>query len=122
MPSDANYEGQIGAARSQSTFRAVNENLRDFNERFAADSGLYTVACECADDACVVMIEIPEHAYRDVRENPRRFVVAVGHVYPEVERVVEEVEAYMVVEKFERGGEYAEAAARADRASHGVGG
>jgi len=109
MNADTDYELQIRAARSQSTFRSVNENIRDFNDRFAGDRGMYAIACECADDNCALMLELPAPVYRAIRENPRRFLVAPGHVVYEVEFVVEETDVYTVVEKIEKAGEYAEA-------------
>ena len=115
MPDDPEYELQIRAAHTQSTFRSVNEHIRDFNERFGADSGHYVIACECADDDCALMLEVPAYVYRAIRENPRRFLVATGHVLDEVERVVETGEDYEVVEKFAKAGEYAEAAASGGR-------
>jgi hypothetical protein len=115
MPDDPEYELQIRAARTQSTFRAVNEHIRGFNERFRADGGQYVIACECADDDCAQMLEVPAHVYRAIREHPRRFLVASGHVVDEIERVVDGGRDYAVVEKFAKAGEYAEAAASSGR-------
>jgi hypothetical protein len=42
-----------------------------------------------------------------VRAHPNRFVVLRGHVYPEVERVVGEDDAYVIVEKLGAGEAYA---------------
>jgi 5-bromo-4-chloroindolyl phosphate hydrolysis protein len=57
------------------------------------------------------MLEITASEYAEVRRQPRRFAVAPGHLYPEVERVVGEFGAYMVVEKTGAAGEVAEALA-----------
>jgi hypothetical protein len=111
VPTDPEYERQLRAARNQTVFRAVNENLRDFNDRFSVDTGTYAIACECADVDCTQMLEIGADDYRAVREHPRRFVVAAGHVYSEVEKVVDELGSCVVVEKVAKAGEYAEASA-----------
>src|SRR5215203_7222660 len=56
--------------------------------------------CECADTNCVEMIELSIVEYESIRSSPVRFPVKLGHDYPEFERVVEENERYVVVEKF----------------------
>jgi hypothetical protein len=111
MEPAANEERQARAARNQSMFRAVNERLRDVNEALATVSETFVIACECADTNCVETIELQPEDYRDVRTNGRRFLVRAGHVYPDVERVVKETDAYVVVEKVATAGQVAEAAA-----------
>jgi hypothetical protein len=109
-------EREVRAARNQALFRAVNEKLATLNESFAQLSGTFAVACECADTSCVEMLEIAPEEYRAVRAEPRRFVVRVGHVYRDVEVVVHESPAYVVVEKLEAAGETAELLARRETA------
>ena len=109
-------EREVRAARNQALFRAVNEKLVRLNEAFAQMVGTFSVACECADTSCVEMIEIAPEEYRAVRAEPRRFVVRVGHTYAEVEVVVHESPAYVVVEKFEAAGEAAELLAQREPA------
>jgi hypothetical protein len=87
------------AARNQSLFRAVNEKLKLVEQPFEEDVGSYVVACECADLDCFATLEIGREKYGEVRSDARRFVVLEGHVYPDVERVVEECDGYVVVEK-----------------------
>ena len=48
-------------------------------------------------------------AYEEIRSSPVRFPVKPGHVLSEIERVVEENESYVVVEKDGEGGEVAAA-------------
>src|SRR3954469_24678000 len=93
-------EREVRAARNQSLFRSVNEQLKATNAAFVEVGGTeYAIACECADLECVQTLQISPGAYERVRSNPRRFVVLAGHVYPEVEHVVEEIDGYVVVEK-----------------------
>jgi hypothetical protein len=49
--------------------------------------------------------------YEELRREPTHFLVKPGHVYPKFERVVEETNGYVVVEK---GGEAATEARRQD--------
>jgi hypothetical protein len=54
--------------------------------------------CECDDTACTQVLLIPLERYQEVRNNPEHFIHAPGHLGP-IERVVEEDDAFVVVEK-----------------------
>jgi predicted RNA methylase len=99
VDADPTEEREVRAARNQSLFRAVNEKMTQVNQAFVSVTGAYAIACECADTSCVQTVDIAPDAYEQVRANPRQFVVLHGHVYPEVEIVVGEADAYVVVEK-----------------------
>ena len=114
-------EHEVHAARNQSLFRAVNEKLRELNEAFATITETFGVTCECADVQCVQMLTIRPPDYTEVRRQPRRFVVAPGHVIPDVEIVVAETAGYVVVEKIAGAGEVAERMAASNRLTAGVG-
>jgi hypothetical protein len=102
-------ERELRAARNQALFRAVNEQIHALNEAFAALTNKYTIACECADTSCIEQLEITPEEYARVRAHPRRFAVLPGHVYPDVESVIEENAVYVVVEKQHAAGEVVEA-------------
>jgi hypothetical protein len=87
------------AARNQSLFRAVNEKLKDSGSPFAEVPTTHVVICECADFDCIETLELSIEHYEQVRGNPTHFLVLAGHVYADVERVVEQRDGYMVVEK-----------------------
>ncbi len=100
--------------RNEALFREVNERIRDVSESLESVSGANAVefVCECSRVECHTAIQLELRAYREVRTNPARFVVAVGHLWtPSAERLVEEHETYWVVEKF---GDAAEAAEETD--------
>ena len=95
---------------------AANEALlREANE--AIERGVWRdeehrvvrFRCECAQVECNQAVELTLTDYERVRANGRRFVIAPGHERPEVERVVEQHGAHMVVEKLGEGGSVAEA-------------
>ena len=113
MESSSQDEREVRAARNQALFRAINEKLKTLNEAFAEVTDTFTIACECADTACIAMIEIHPHEYAAVRAEPRHFAVLPGHVYPDVEVVVRESDGYVVVEKTLAAAEAAEILARA---------
>jgi hypothetical protein len=99
MDSGTQDERELRAARNQTLFRAVNEQMKELNQAFASMTERFAIACECADTSCVEMLRIDPKAYEAVRANPRYFAVLPGHVHPDVERVVEEPDGYVVVEK-----------------------
>ena len=100
------------AAENQSLYRSVNEQLKQLNVvlgEVAPDGDPYEWLCECADTDCTIRVSATLDEYEAVRENPRTFIVALRHLYPEVERVLDENSRFMIVEKVDNGGEVAEA-------------
>jgi hypothetical protein len=90
-------------ASNQALFRMANERRLAWPERQDRDSAEgMKYFCECADTRCREQVGMAPDEYEAVRADPRRFVVAPGHVYPEAERVAEEHEDYAVVEKFQK--------------------
>ena len=96
------HEQQVEGARTQSLFREVNERIETMTseQRFVEGE----IACECANKECVDTIPFTLDEYEAVRRIPTYFLVAPGHDLPEIERVVEENERYVVVEKLGDGG------------------
>jgi len=107
---DDQYEREIRAARNQSMFRAINEKMREVNAAFGAASETFVIACECADVACVETLDIKPAEYEAIRREPDEFAVRTGHLYLDVEDVVEERPGYTVVRKKAAGADFAEAA------------
>jgi hypothetical protein len=81
---------------NEEVFRAVNEEVR---EAHAGDDGRTAFLCECADKGCAERVLLTDDEYRYVRADPHRFVVAPGHVLPELEDVVDRRDGFDVVEK-----------------------
>jgi hypothetical protein len=107
-PSSDLQERQRRAAQNQSLFREVNETIQTLSA--AGHSAFYEFACECADSQCVERIFLTIKEYEHIRRIPTHFLVRPGHVYPELERVVEtdgDESRYQVVEKFGEAGELA---------------
>lgn len=108
MDDSSLHEREVRAARNQALFRAVSEKIKDVNDAFAEISETFVIACECADRGCAEMLTISPDEYETVRANPRHFAVNPGHVLPDVETVVGENGAYVVVEKVAAAAEAAE--------------
>ena len=97
------------AAQNQSLYRVINEKIKELNQTFAeagvADSEWI---CECADTDCTLHLTATLNEYETVRSNPRTFIISPGHLYPEIERVLDENDR-MIVEKLDHSGQIAEA-------------
>jgi len=95
----ADAELEARAARNEALFRAVNEEMREFNEDMATITDEYAIVCECADGGCTESLLIGRLDYQAVRANPRQFIVLRDHVVGDIERVVSALDGYVVVEK-----------------------
>ena len=95
------------AARNETLFREVNENIARLEEGSdtMTEPGF---VCECAQNDCTERLGVDLENYLRVREDPRRFFVFPGHQHPDLERVVETHRDYLVVEKTGEAGEVAE--------------
>jgi hypothetical protein len=100
---------RVRAARNQSFFREVNEQVQELNETFDQLERYGSWTCECADIKCVEPIELTLPEYEAIRGHPNRFAVLpdAAHVYPQVELLVEQGDRYWTVEKFGEAGQAA---------------
>ena len=89
-------ESQERLARNEAFFRQANERINDASA--SGDDG-HQFFCECADPRCTERITLTTADYEWVRAKPTRFVLARGHVAPEIEHVVEREGDHVVVEK-----------------------
>jgi hypothetical protein len=95
-------------AANQDVFRGVNEGIA--RGQWPGDEDApHGFRCECARLGCNALVELSLREYERIRGNPRHFVVASGHEFPDVETVVTAGEGYVVVEKTEEAGLEAEA-------------
>jgi hypothetical protein len=85
----------VKAARNQALCREVNERIESVTDT----AGDLELLCECADLQCTATIHLSVAEYERIRSSSVRFPIALGHVVPEVENVVEETERYAIVQK-----------------------
>jgi hypothetical protein len=90
-------------ARNEAGFRALNEALGANVHARLAGSGQDTpgFVCECGDDGCQAIIQVPLPEYESVREDSALFLLRPGHEAPDVEDVVAREDGYTVVRKHE---------------------
>ena len=83
---------------NEAAFRRVNEDIR--RSTGTADvAGTLAIRCECAALGCSDIVIVTVAEYERVRQDPRRFIVARGHVIEDAEQVVEDLASHLVVEK-----------------------
>jgi hypothetical protein len=84
-------------ARNQAIFREVNERLRSMAD--AVPDGQADYVCECSDVECTAKIELKPAEYEAVRARENTFFIVPGHERLEVERLVDQIDGYLIVEK-----------------------
>ena len=96
------------AARNEALFREVNENIARLEDRHGTTDAQAVYVCECASASCTEQLAIDPATYRRVRLESRLFFVRPGHEDPELERIVERHDDYLIVEKTGEAGDVAE--------------
>jgi len=91
-------------ARNEELFQEVNQKIEKLEETLGRRQTI-AILCECSKKHCLDGFEVDSAVYQRVRSNPLLFFVAPGHEDLEVERVVEETRAFLVVEKVGRAAE-----------------
>ena len=99
MTHQVNNEEALEIGRRQSLFREVNEQIERLAENFDLLEQV-PIICECASTECNGQIELTQAEYENLRRVPTHFAVLPGHDIPDVERVVEQNERFITVEKF----------------------
>lgn len=86
------------AARNEELVRDVNRQIEEGASLHEVTSSM-PLHCECAQPGCLEKIDVDPRTYEPILDERYRFIVVPGHVLPEIEQVVEEQEAFVVVEK-----------------------
>ena len=97
---ETQVERERRLAANESVFREVNERIAEMAERLeAAETERWDFLCECARPGCAERISLTSGEYAHVRAQPNRFAVTLDHAIAEIERVVERLGDYEIVEK-----------------------
>lgn len=86
------------AARNEEIVRDVNRQIEEGAQLHEVGSEM-PFHCECGRASCLEKIELRAQIYQPILAERYRFMVVLDHVQPEVERVVEEHDSFVVVEK-----------------------
>ena len=90
-------EERIGL--NEAVFREVNERIEDLAEKFDLKAEPLDLVCECGNADCVERISMTRAEYEGIRSEANQFGVFPGHVYPDVERLIEKRKGYDIVQK-----------------------
>jgi len=92
-------EHERRAARNEAEFRRINDSLA----AGLRDAGTHKAGfvCECSATDCRRLVDLTMREYREVREDPMRFVLVPGHEWSPIEDVVDGGDGFIVVEKHE---------------------
>lgn len=91
-------EGRRG--ENETRFRDLNEKLEQRALRTPNSDLTFDIVCECDEEDCTETLTVGYLAYEAVRHDATMFIVAPGHVDPELEKVVSYGDAYEIVEKY----------------------
>jgi hypothetical protein len=89
-------------ARNESLIRTVNDQIAALDEQaaWAAPEHQFAFQCECGSGCDGRMLMTLEE-YESVRRQRDRFAVVPGHQNGEIERVVEQADRYLIVDKLD---------------------
>ena len=94
-------------SRNEVLFREVNERIEG-TQSSQSVGGYSDFLCECGDKDCVEQIPLTPAEYQDIRSEPTQFFVRPGHEVPDIERVVQAGDRFLVVRKQEEAAVFAE--------------
>ena len=104
-----NEDSERRMARNEILFRETNEAIE--RGQWPGDPEKpVRFRCECSRLDCGDAVEVSLAEYEQLRSFPTRFIIAIGHETPEIERVVSRTPDYLIVEKQDTAGEIAAAA------------
>ena len=92
-----NRERRLGM--NEAVFREVNERVEEIHQTLGTDTGLLDIICECGALTCTERISVPIAEYERARSDATHFLLQVGHEDPTVERMIENHETWILVEK-----------------------
>ena len=89
-------------AQNEAFFREINERVQELERERQDETDprvRWEFLCECGQATCAEPVRMTRPEYERVRSNAVCFAVLPGHEDPEVGRVVERTDRFLVVEK-----------------------
>lgn len=89
---------------NEDLMESLNRRIDERTAQIREEDGLDTDApvgffCECSDLDCRQRIAIEPDDYRAIHRDTEQFVLVPGHEIPEIERVVDQQDGYLIVRK-----------------------
>jgi hypothetical protein len=96
-------------ALNETTFRDANEQLEKKTAALLGEDEPAPVPflCECPRRECTQVVLVTLSDYERIRGDPRWTLTSPGHEDPEIERVVERTDGFLITEKFGRAADVA---------------
>lgn len=85
--------------KNEETFANANEQIREGAEHYQFGDAV-PFLCECSQVDCMETIRLPLTTYREARRGRDAFILLKGHNDPRVERIIGNVDDFILVEKF----------------------
>ena len=95
-------------ATNEAYFRNVNERIEEQVKDVGGEHAPFNILCECSSLTCAERIVMTPAEYGVLHEDPRQFIVALGHVEHEIEDSVTRNDRFEVVRKRGKAGAIAE--------------
>jgi hypothetical protein len=95
-------------AENEALAREVNDRVGEVAAAWYAEDEQLEFICECSLPDCNERVRLRMAEYSHVRSSPHWFVMVPEHLVPEIEREVERIGDYTVVEKIGAGRDVAE--------------
>ena len=95
-------------ATNEAYFRDVNERIEEQVKDVVGEHAPFNILCECSSLTCAERIVTTPAEYELLHEDPRQFIVALGHVEHEIEDSVTRNDRFEVVRKRGQAGVIAE--------------
>ena len=85
--------------QNERLFAAVNQAIRGVNARLQIDDASEQYVCECSIQECTQKVGLTHDEYKQARSDPDWFFMIPAHRDPAHERIVDETDRYVLVEK-----------------------
>lgn len=94
-------------AKNEVLFKKINEKVRraeeDMLSKKERKSRLIDFVCECENMACIESIPLTLSQYTSLRKSKTQFFLRTGHQDPTIERVVKDMDYFLIVKKIGAG-------------------
>ena len=85
--------------QNEALYRIVNERIMKLHPGSAMQEHEFGIVCECASLGCQKQIPIRPEVYEQTRARSDHFIVIPGHQLDDMEKVIEDHGAFIVIEK-----------------------
>jgi hypothetical protein len=111
LPPDWERRKRERVRKNEAAFKAHNERRKALEQPITGEDEPIPFVCECGDAGCWEPLQLTIAQFNRAHAVAMRYAVKPLHVMPDHERVVEQHDAYWIVEKYAPDEAHASAAA-----------